>query len=88
METSNNSGKLISALLIGAAIGGVLGVLFAPDKGSRTRNKIKGKSEDITDAIEEKFKDFLEEIKEDIESVKVKAEIFSGDGAAKGHKLK
>jgi gas vesicle protein len=88
METSNNSGKLIGALLIGATIGGVLGILFAPDKGSRTRKKIIGTSEDITDAIQEKFTDFLEEIKEEIEAVKVKAEVFIGDGSAKGHKLK
>ena len=88
MENSNNSGKMIGALLIGAAIGGALGILFAPDKGSVTRKKIAGKSEDITDAIKDKFEDFLEEIKKEVEIVKHKASDFMADGAAKIEKHK
>lgn len=38
---SNNTGKTLLALLAGAAIGAVAGILMAPDKGSKTREKIK-----------------------------------------------
>lgn len=70
MDNSNNTGKLIGALLLGAAVGGALGILFAPDKGSETRKKISGKGEDFTDALKEKFNEFLESINEKVESVK------------------
>ena len=38
---SNNNENSVVALLIGAAIGVGLGILFAPEKGSKTREKIK-----------------------------------------------
>jgi gas vesicle protein len=88
MENSNDSLKVIGALLLGAVVGGTLGILFAPAKGTVTRKKIAGKSEDMTDAIKEKFDDFLEEIKEEIEMVKHKANDFMKDGAAKTEKTK
>lgn len=51
---SNNS-KVIGALLVGAAAGAVLGILFAPDKGQDTRKKIldsaNGLGEDLKDRI-------------------------------------
>lgn len=65
MENSNNTGKIIGALLIGVVIGGALGILFAPAKGSETRKKIAGASEDYSDAIKEKFQTFLEEAKKE-----------------------
>ncbi|OYU94801.1 MAG: hypothetical protein CFE21_14015 [Bacteroidetes bacterium B1(2017)] len=73
MENSNNTGKMLGALLLGAAIGGALGVLFAPDKGSETRRKISAKGEDLTDAMKEKFNDFLDEVKIEMDAVKDKA---------------
>lgn len=88
MENSNNTGKLIGSLLLGAAIGGALGILFAPHKGSVTRNKIAGKSEDLTDAIKEKFDDFMDEIKRDVESAKDKASDFMENGKARIEKIK
>jgi gas vesicle protein len=70
MKNTNNSLKLIGAILIGAAIGGTLGILFAPNKGSDTRKKISKKGEDITDSLKEKFNDFLNSVTEKFESVK------------------
>lgn len=70
MENSNNTLHVISALLIGAAIGGTLGILFAPAKGSDTRKKISKKGEDIKDAVKEKFDEFIESISEKFDKVK------------------
>ena len=88
MENSNNAVKLMGALLIGASIGGALGILFAPDKGIKTRKKITRKSENITDDLEEKFNNFLKEIKKEVETVKSKTNEFIENGKAKAEKFK
>lgn len=73
MENSNNSGRMLGALLVGAAIGGALGILFAPDKGSRTRQKISGKADDLTDSLKDKINDLMEEAKKEFEAAKDRA---------------
>jgi gas vesicle protein len=70
MENSNNAGKLIGALMVGAAIGGALGLLFAPHKGSETRRRVAGQADDLTAGMKEKFDDFLNEVKFEMEKVK------------------
>jgi gas vesicle protein len=65
-----NAGKIITGILIGAAVGAVLGILFAPDKGSATRKKISQKASDFSDSIKEKFTDMVDTVSEKFETGK------------------
>ena len=65
-----NTGKVLLGVLAGVATGAMLGILFAPDKGSNTRKKISKKGEDYADAVKEKFDDFLDNLSEKFEHVK------------------
>jgi gas vesicle protein len=66
MENSNNNGKLLGALLIGAAIGGILGVLFAPEKGADTRKKIFKGVKDMADNMKERVQDGVKDVEENV----------------------
>jgi gas vesicle protein len=52
----NNTSKILIALGAGVAIGGVLGILFAPDKGSMTRQKIAEGGKKFADNFNKKIK--------------------------------
>lgn len=51
-----NSSKVLIALGTGAAIGGMLGLLFAPAKGVETRNKIAESGKKLKQQFNEKLK--------------------------------
>ena len=72
---SNNTGHTILALLTGALVGAGIGILFAPDKGSVTRQKIKTGIGEAKDELEHKMHELLllmkkkgEDVKADLES--------------------
>jgi gas vesicle protein len=65
-----SSGKVLLGVLAGVAAGALLGVLFAPDKGSVTRKKISKKSDDYADSLKEKFDEFLDSLSVKYEDVK------------------
>ncbi len=69
-----SNGKIILGAIAGLAIGGIVGMLFAPEKGSRTRRKIVSKSEDYMDDIKEKLSDYVENIKDTCEHAMHQAE--------------
>jgi len=66
---SNKFENGILALLAGAAIGVGLGILFAPDKGTKTREKIKDGLDDLKDETKEKFSKTKEELKDTVEEL-------------------
>lgn len=65
-----NSSKLLAGILLGATVGAVLGILFAPDKGSETRKKISDSTNDLGDNLKTKFSEMTDSIKEKFESIK------------------
>lgn len=62
---SDRLGNTLAAIIVGAAVGAGLGVLFAPDKGSKTRKKIKSSFDESKDDLEDK----IDEIKKQVKSI-------------------
>ena len=58
-----NKGTIALGVLLGTA----LGILLAPDKGSKTRQKLKDEARDIKDKISEDFR----EVKDDLSKTAV-----------------
>lgn len=92
MKKSSNTGKIVGALLLGAAVGGTigaaLGILFAPEKGSDMRKKLSVTSDDLTSVLKGKFRTFLEEVKKEVGTVKGTVSEFVENGITKAEKLR
>ena len=50
----NDNSKVLIALLAGLAAGAAIGLLFAPEKGSETRDKLNQSLKDLGDSIKDK----------------------------------
>lgn len=72
----SSRGNSIFAFLLGAAVGGTLGILFAPDKGSNTRDKLTYRLD--------KYKKRLEDIVEDLVQG---TEMADNEAKAEGEKI-
>ncbi len=65
--------NVVIGALAGVAVGALLGVLFAPERGTETRKKITKKSKDTTDSLKNKFNEFVDNISEHFDKTKAEA---------------
>jgi len=75
-----NSGKVLLGILAGVATGALVGILFAPAKGSRTRRRILKKGERYAEGLKEKFDECADDISEKFEHVKEEVSAFAQKG--------
>lgn len=64
-----SSSKVLIGVLSGVAIGALVGVLFAPDKGTKTRKKILNKSKDYASDLKNKFEDLYTDATDKYETI-------------------
>ncbi len=67
------SSKLILGAMVGLAAGTVLGILFAPQKGSKTRRKIAEKGNDYVEELTVKFNDMVNTLTQKMDTLQEEA---------------
>ncbi|HLA54485.1 MAG TPA: YtxH domain-containing protein [Flavobacterium sp.] len=75
-----STGKILLGALAGVAIGAVVGVLLAPDKGSETRKKIARKGGEYTDGLKDKYQGLKGKYNDAVDGVTNKLESLSSKG--------
>lgn len=73
---SKSSTNALLGFIAGATAGAALGVLFAPDKGTKTRKKIKNQAEkigeDVKDSLSSKIDDLNDYVGEFVKEAKTR----------------
>jgi gas vesicle protein len=65
-----SSGKVLLYVAAGAAAGAILGMLFAPAKGSATRRRIARRGADFAEDVKEKFNESIDALTKGYDTVK------------------
>ena len=78
-----NNGKLIVGILAGVAAGALLGILFAPDKGSETRKKIMRKGKQYMDDLKENMNDIASAYSDSEDQEEFREPVMSENGSVK-----
>ena len=81
LKIMKDQSKLIAALLVGAAAGAVLGLLFAPDKGEETRGSIAGYADDFVGNAKDRARSAADQLREYGNSAYEKAKSKFGSAA-------
>jgi gas vesicle protein len=84
---SKNSGNSLLAFLIGAAAGSLIGILYAPDKGSNTRDKLTYRLHKYRKSLEELIDDLINENDATFSEAKSHGEKVVNDAREKAERL-
>jgi gas vesicle protein len=61
-RNSDETAKLIAVAAIGLAVGGLLGILFAPSAGAETRSTIAGTVSDLSGTVRERARQGIDKL--------------------------
>jgi gas vesicle protein len=70
MKDRSTGLTFIAGIVVGAAVGALAGLLFAPDSGAETRKKISAKGKEIADEMHKKFDGLKETVSETLDELK------------------
>lgn len=80
--------KVILGILGGLAAGAILGILFAPDKGEKTRKKIKNKGIDYADELKYQYDEAANNLSKKYNSLKQEGKYLVKEGKSKFEKTR
>ena len=83
-----NSGKAILGIVTALAVGTAIGILMAPDKGSKIRSRIMKKGEGYLDDARDAFDDLLDQVMEKFDCTRKEAEDIISKGRKKYQEAK
>ncbi|MEQ8476095.1 YtxH domain-containing protein [Fulvivirga sp.] len=91
MKNSNSTGKLVSFLLLGTAVGAILGaglgILLAPETGKKTRKNLLNQGDKLRGVMEKKFNELVKDIKKEVGVVQHDAKELISNSVKKAENL-
>ena len=82
-----STGRVALALIGGASIGAIIGILFAPAKGAVTRRAIIRKGERQVDGMKDRYNEFVDSVSEKFEQVHEEVIDFAEEAMSKAQVL-
>jgi gas vesicle protein len=82
------TGKVILGILAGAGIGALVGMLYAPEKGSTTRKNIVDKKDDLADSLKGKLNEYVDSYAKKYEKAYSSAKEAISDGKSELSNMK
>jgi len=84
----SNNGKIFLGIIAAAASGAIIGMLFAPDKGSGLRKKIGKSVNDWTDEVVKAINDNTKKLNEVVDKASNKVKNTAEEGANYANRVK
>lgn len=84
---NKNNGSSLLAFLVGAAAGSLIGILYAPDKGSNTRDKLSFRLHKYRKSLEDLIDDLINEDDSAFSEAKTHGEKVVNDAREKAERL-